>query len=360
MTGNTQIKALTSLRFFAASYVLLFHSGGPTISASSLAPTPLKNFFANGYLGVSFFFVLSGFILTYVYQGKLATRGEIATFALARFARVYPVYLLSLVAMTPFVAPGWLLGDFPQFFALQSWLSQHIAGSAGVSNWNMQSWTLSVELFFYICFPFVLRLMAGMDRSRLMALLFLLCSVIIAGRLSACVDTKSFLFGWMDFTPVPLLRTPEFLLGMLLCLLRGKIGTHSRFAFVGVLAAIPILLCLTSSLWIAPFATLFFAALIFLTPTSPDAGKIAKFLASDTMVLLGGASYSLYLLQLPIHSIVMALTPQSHEWVGRALYFPILLVASVLVFLFYEEPLRRRIKNLVTAAPNPSHALSKA
>ena len=80
--------ALTSLRFFAASYVLVFHSGGPTLSEFGRLPPLLDNFLMNGYLGVTFFFVLSGFILTYVYYGRLTTQKDRTRYAAARFARI--------------------------------------------------------------------------------------------------------------------------------------------------------------------------------------------------------------------------------------------------------------------------------
>src|SRR5687768_14460819 len=119
---ENHIPALTSLRFFAAFYVLVFHSGGPALTDSGRLPALLDNFLMNGYLGVTFFFVLSGFILTYVYYGKLMTQEETTRYAAARFARVYPVYLLSLLLMVPFVSSTGFLHALAQFILLQSWI----------------------------------------------------------------------------------------------------------------------------------------------------------------------------------------------------------------------------------------------
>src|ERR1700743_1356882 len=91
---RANLKPLTSVRFFAALAVLLFHFGAGMIARLG-APTPLRHLFANGYLGVTFFFVLSGFLLTYSYFDRLASRAELRDYAVSRVARLYPVYLLG-------------------------------------------------------------------------------------------------------------------------------------------------------------------------------------------------------------------------------------------------------------------------
>src|SRR5690242_12787179 len=84
------LPALTSLRFLAALAVFLHHAG----------------LFADGFFGVTFFFVLSGFILTYNYRRTLADggRGAVWDFYVARFARVYPLHIFALIAALPWVA----------------------------------------------------------------------------------------------------------------------------------------------------------------------------------------------------------------------------------------------------------------
>lgn len=108
-----EIKPLTSLRFFAALAVLLFHSGSSALISTGLVPAPVANFLRNGDLGVSFFFILSGFILTFVYYGKLGSGRRLMSYARARFARIYPVYALALVLMLPFVTVTSLGKDLP-------------------------------------------------------------------------------------------------------------------------------------------------------------------------------------------------------------------------------------------------------
>jgi peptidoglycan/LPS O-acetylase OafA/YrhL len=91
------IGALTGLCFFAALYVFVFHFGSGLAERSGV-PAQIVIFLSNGYLGVSIVFVLSGFILTYTYRQRVDSP---QAFALARFARRYPVYFLALSIALP-------------------------------------------------------------------------------------------------------------------------------------------------------------------------------------------------------------------------------------------------------------------
>jgi peptidoglycan/LPS O-acetylase OafA/YrhL len=90
------LPALTGVRFFADFFVVLSHSL-PWVAMRFRIPWPAKIFLSNGYLAVAMFFLLSGFILAYTYDGQIAGSRNRARFWEARFARIYPVYLLSLV-----------------------------------------------------------------------------------------------------------------------------------------------------------------------------------------------------------------------------------------------------------------------
>jgi peptidoglycan/LPS O-acetylase OafA/YrhL len=85
----------------------------------------------------SLFFVLSGFILQYTYRGRISSGAQVKKFAVARLARIYPVYFLTVAPMLPFFTlSGW--GDVPQFFLLHWWVQD---ASLGIANWNMPSFT---------------------------------------------------------------------------------------------------------------------------------------------------------------------------------------------------------------------------
>ncbi|MBV9480654.1 MAG: acyltransferase [Acidobacteria bacterium] len=152
-----RLDALTSLRIFAALHVVLFHMRVTGILAGG--PWVYQNFAGIGYIGVNFFFVLSGFILVYTYAGHSLNPRQ---FWQARFARIYPAYVLSLVISAPFFFVAvrhlnlpffsWsknhlLLACILTVCLLQSWVPQ------AALTWNSVSWSLSVEAFFYSVFP---------------------------------------------------------------------------------------------------------------------------------------------------------------------------------------------------------------
>lgn len=145
---------LTSLRFFAAVWVVLFHYW------PDLSPAGSPTLVAKGYLGVEVFFTLSGFILAHVY---LQAFGEGAfrygAFIWARLARIYPLHLITLIAIGLLAtAAGWMgvrlihpVAYWPSLPAnlllVQTW------GFTGTAAWNHPSWSISAEWFAYLTFP---------------------------------------------------------------------------------------------------------------------------------------------------------------------------------------------------------------
>src|SRR5467141_2329448 len=94
--ARPRLPALTSLRFFAAFHVVIFHFQAMQIF---IGPAWFQKLSSIGYAGVSFFFVLSGFILVYTYEGRPMV---LKNFWRARFARIYPAYAFSLLVTAPF------------------------------------------------------------------------------------------------------------------------------------------------------------------------------------------------------------------------------------------------------------------
>ena len=168
------LPALTSLRFFAAMYVVVHHliNIGLLYSQGADADRTATWYLAwgtQGHVGVTFFFVLSGFILAWCYHHVFATvdvdrmRGTRNRFWFARFARVWPLHAAMFAVMVPIVLVGvgsarGLLSSAWQGVAnlllLHAWIPY--GGPDGVSQtFNAPSWTLSCEAFFYLIFPAV-------------------------------------------------------------------------------------------------------------------------------------------------------------------------------------------------------------
>lgn len=149
------MNAIQSLRFFTAFIIFLLHLN--FIKSSSI----YKNFFSEGFLGVTFFFILSGFILSYSYEKKII-REEVdyLDFIIARLARIFPTHIITLIIALPLsIGISTLLNEGlftiltlgVNAFLLQSF----IPISSVYFSMNRLSWSLSDLMFFYILFPFL-------------------------------------------------------------------------------------------------------------------------------------------------------------------------------------------------------------
>lgn len=151
-----QIKPLTSLRFFAALWVVLYTYIHELQGAVDIA------LFQKGYLGVDLFFILSGFILSHVYLEAFGEkRFDYGRFVLHRLARVYPLHLATLGFTLLLVAAAamkgvQLDGNAANWAALPAHLTLTQAwGLAPTASFNHPSWSISAEWLAYLCFPAV-------------------------------------------------------------------------------------------------------------------------------------------------------------------------------------------------------------
>jgi peptidoglycan/LPS O-acetylase OafA/YrhL len=355
------LDALTGARFFAAFYVLLFHFATRPARQFGM-PAPVVTFLGNGFMGVPFFFLLSGFILTYSYLGQLSSNAKRRRFWEARFSRTYPVYFLSLVLNWPFrgaMSPGTMAAVLT---ATQAWnpVKFYI-----VQAWNFPAWTLSVEAFFYLSFPLLLPAFTRLSRRWQTAAMVVLLAAVVLLHTSLpreLLDPNN--TGPLRWVPLPLQRLPEFAIGILLCLrflhVKPK-GSTLRIA--GYFAAAALMLALLQGEWLS-LLVLPFAGLIYELAAGGTA--IARLLSTKLLIFLGGASYSIYLLQFPVRDwvrLAVAHLLPGKETVG-ALASPILLIAfASLVYTWYEEPLRRLLKSAFAAFErrhSPASARPKA
>jgi peptidoglycan/LPS O-acetylase OafA/YrhL len=393
-TARPRLSELTSLRFFAALHVMFFHAYAMrAITVNGW----LRQISSIGYVGVSLFFVLSGFILVYTYAGAPIVR---AGFWRARFARVYPAYLFSLLFCAPFFFYGathlpipffaWAshhmkLASFLPLVLLQSWVPP------GAMSWNPVAWSLSVEALFYFLFPFLLPLLAKLSRGALFGVAGLCwaISLSVTGWYAltnpdhlTVMDSDQLSAFWLNAIKFfPLMRLPEFILGMATGLIFIKSRTSvkpamanqasSSKALAAGLLAMGFLAGAVAAIFSAqiPFAILHtallapaFAAIVYGLALQP---KWTSFLGWSPLVLLGNASYSFYLL----HSNIMGMyffgsTGQlTHtSFAGIVGAFALVTAASLLVFRFIEEPARRKLrgKTLLKNPETPPELASSA
>lgn len=334
------ISPLTSIRFFAAIFVVMYHSGSGFIGSLPGAPAFLKTLLLNGYSGVTFFFVLSGFILHYTYRGRLTESGWLKHFAVARFARIYPVFLVTTLVMFPFTGANHDWRDLPQFFLVHWWIT---APWPLFGLWNGPSWTISVEAFFYVCFPSLSRAAAKLSVRTIWVALAALIVIDFATGSSAFFSLHPTYFNWLRFVPTPIVRLPEFIIGVLIGELHfRRVGRPALVPVWAPLVALVVILVVSHSPWVGSAVTLL-AALLISAIAADTESLVTRFLQHRVLVRLGAASYSLYLLHQPVHFYLVWLLGSSKLLVP--LQYLAVIASSLLVFRFFEEPMREWIRS---------------
>ena len=153
------LPALTGLRTLLALTILMFHFTPGGLRWQKHPAVTLYPVIEIGYVFVSFFFLISGFILSYNYAHRPGGVRK-TDFWMARFSRLYPVYLLTLLISVPMLLLEWRSRSHGEFWVgalltplLMQGFSPHLA-----TFWNTVSWTLSCEVVLYLAFPWLLRL----------------------------------------------------------------------------------------------------------------------------------------------------------------------------------------------------------
>jgi peptidoglycan/LPS O-acetylase OafA/YrhL len=342
-----EIRALTFLRFVAALGAVLFHVG-PHIPSLAWGDALVRH--AN--TGVSFFFVLSGFILAAVYNGR-SFRPD--AFFVARAARILPLYWLALTVPAGLAA---LRGSLdPTDLVLSALLLQAWWPPAALTL-NLPGWSLSVEAFFYLCFPLLLKRLEDLTTRALFVTLLvswagnLLLHVALLQTAERTASSHLESFAYYH----PLVHLPTFVAGMSSGLIfarhRERIALHAPALVAGSVLAIVALLVVPNPIVRYHHNGLFaplFVALIWGVGSRP-ASALARGLAARPLVLLGEASYAIYLLHYPVHKVYEivvgdALEPNLHY----SVWFAGVVGLALLAHLFVETPLRARIRLGYTA-----------
>lgn len=361
--GKPNLNALTGLRFFAALSVVIYHFARPALTGW---PAPVQNLAGSGYTAVSLFFLLSGFLLSYSYlnaQGEL--RGTRRSFYASRFARIYPAYLLAflLAAPTNLLWSG-RIHSFPVaavklLASALIVLSLHQAWTPWTAwCWNFPAWSVSVETFFYFAFPWIgprlarLRLSACIQAAGALWLVSLAAptALFLMKGTTGAPGLSDHLQMVVEFNP--LLRLPEFMIGIFLgrayslglTFPRGSqtLSYVSALCLCLVLAFYPFLPHpLLANGLLAPLFALLILSL------APGKGWLACFLSRPLVVMLGEASYGLYILQIPV-SYWLRMPPPHHSLRTFGLYLLILLSAALLSWRWVESPLRTRLRQWLT------------
>ena len=390
--------ALTGLRGVLCLWVWFLHVTmmlwqTARIQLESIVGGPLATLALHGYLAVDCFFILSGFVLCSRYRDEqqVLSIDFVKRFWRARFARIYPIYGLLLAAMA-FIVFGLAVKlpvhGFPpasdeltaydpfsvgalvkSIFLVQSW------DWFPRLSWNMAAWSISAEWAMYALFPFLFILVRRVESLRTAFICALILQIVLIYVLQFCEIAT--LYRDAAFQAVPesdtalfdasqrgSLAATEFgLLRALVGFLGGcflyRIYQHRDFQRdkLARLVLPCVLIIVALLLWgpISYVPTWFLLAVLLLTDQQ---SRIARFLSTMPMQLLGHASYALYLLHIPLLGCLL-LWNGLEDFVRStsspvlvlllAVLTLVLLAVSVAVYWFFERPMRQLIRGRVHA-----------
>ncbi|SHE55533.1 acyltransferase family protein [Pedobacter caeni] len=365
------LPSLTALRGIAALLVAVFHF---EMAAARFVPAAQSMFFEKCYLMVDLFFIMSGFIMMHVYSNHFKNNIQASTlknFLVARFARVYPLHLFSLLLLVVIVRwltdwgnPPILLEQpsdiLPNIFLLHSF------GFTKIYSWNIPSWSISAEWAAYLLFPVIA---LCINKKKTISVILLIILVVVA--------YYSIMYVLPRKNPInPLIPVPHnlnttfdygyirgiagFTAGVLVYLIYELRDFRKAFSsdMVSLLVIIGIILSLHFSLNDGITVSLFAILVLSITVNT---GRIASFCNRKFMQFLGNISYSVYLMQIFLqepfsHGMYLPGTigvgrgKQNIEFFSGAMYCMIYLILLVLLsyitYQWVERPCRKFINRI--------------
>jgi peptidoglycan/LPS O-acetylase OafA/YrhL len=307
-----------------------------------LLPGPLQDAIRRGYQAVPTFFVLSGFVLAKTYGLTRWNGGNFRKYLAGRFARVYPVYLISLLIVLPFIVKasdqpkGWLVAM--HLTLTQAWFTGHYT-----AGWNTPAWSLSCEMFFYLIFPL---LMVPMKNRGWKATL--------GAALAACLLTQALWAAGVSDQLKPIVHMADFLMGIAVArafdlLTQERAWPSGAWFYIPGIIGSGVILAYAQYLpgQISMNTLLRPMNALLLLGLGLGGGWIARVFSLRPVVYLGKASYAMYILHIPILWWAVS-------WPSFAvtyLYVPFVVALSCVVYAAFEEPANRLIRSLVQPRP---------
>ncbi|MGW4892449.1 acyltransferase family protein [Kitasatospora sp. NPDC004240] len=366
----SRLPSLTGLRFAAALLVYFTHLSVEGYLPPGPAATVFRYAFGLGWVGVEFFFILSGFVLTWS-----ARRDDSRpAFWRRRLVKIFPTHLLTwLAALLLALWAGETLTTgrlLPSFFLVHAWVPELDVMRAV----NLPSWSLSVELAFYLAFPWLRSLTARIAESRLWAWALGVAAVIVLLPFAddAFVPDSpqlpglemSLLQNWF-LVALPAVRALDFVLGILLAriVLAGRwipLGMPGAAVLVAVGAAVQLSLVPTVYGFTATLA-LPLGLLVAAAAQADVAGTASPF-RGRTAVWLGEISFAFYMTHHLVLHYVRVVFGETRVWsvpevIGLgAVLLAVTIGVSWLSYRFVELPAVRRWSRSAKGRPGETDA----
>jgi peptidoglycan/LPS O-acetylase OafA/YrhL len=350
------IDSLTGLRWWAAFAVFLFHM-------TVFAPIPIFEWFEFGYYGVMFFFVLSGFVLSWSWKPETPVR----VFYLRRIGRIWPSAFVALLLAIPVFysfnpdPSHWWVKPFDAGILLLSliliqgwWLAPVILFSG-----NPAAWTLTCEFFFYALHPIFQKVLVRLSRASVALVLVGVFVSFVSIKVSCLISAGQ---GCLDL-PLPLARLHEFVLGMGIGVLAKKGWLPKLSVWIPITLMAVLFACVTFlNTFLGSEASTSFATslsievtllLILLTvgcvADRELSGRRTGFEGKWT-VRLGELSFNFYLVHATVMYVLISIFGELDVRWSNLLWYPIVLVIGLAIAqilnVWVEKPFEAKIRGL--------------
>ena len=353
---RARLDALTGLRWIAAFWVFGYH-----MQVFGSLPAPFDLPVRVGSLGVTFFFVLSGFVLTWSMRPSL----RISTFYVRRFARIWPSHMVALLLAIPVFYTlsaepehSWVKAISIPILLLSVFLVQGFSRNPEILfSGNPAAWTLSCEALFYAVHPYFGALLRRASQRG--ALIAAVATVVIAFGYRAATHIGP--LGWGDYVPLPFDQLPTFVLGMTIAWAFVR-GWRSRipvwvawFTFAVTIAWITVgpsanwgVLSILPRVFANEFATVACGLLIAAVASATLRGR-RSWLAHPVMTRLGDWSYAFYLVHATVmYAVINVLGGQRGPGWSNLIWgtgiFVVALALAAAIHHLIEAPAERRIR----------------
>lgn len=358
------VPQLTITRFLAAMAIVFFHfaRGVPPFDSDPWRLFPLL-----GPTALCYFIVLSGFVMAIVYAGRVDGSLDLKRYWVARIARSFPVYLVVLIVLIPFKlgeppfeAAG-VAHDVPGLIVNLVLLQAVIHKYALV--YNYPCWALSTLMVLYLAFPYVVSYLKARSMGRVIAItlvVWIVSQIVNAYLIRTVMPPPA--SGWHNFIYYsPVFHFNSFLIGCAAGLwfldhgsaLGERRGLNTVLFFLSVVL-LGALFLYRLDLYQSGIINLSMlnglpapVLILFMVTLAADKTVLRRTLINRALVLLGDASFSIYVLHFPVNTFYknlveprVRLPVEVHLWI----YVAVLLVSGIVALKFLEEPARKWIK----------------
>jgi peptidoglycan/LPS O-acetylase OafA/YrhL len=343
-----RIEQLTFTRFIAAITIVIFHFG--------LLAFPFKNeilttLFKRSNIGVSYFFILSGFVMIIAYFKPSGEKIDVKKYFFYRFSRIYPIFILAAIGSVGcfFISSKNVkfVDLFLNLFNIHAWFPAH---SLII---NPPSWSLTVEFFFYAIFPFLFNKIY--KNSRWQKLIFVILLIWLFTQIG--INVLFYSPYYQGFPSVshnfifyfPLFHLNQFLIGNLAGLIYvNRLLKNKNYdvwilmiaLLINLLILTKVHICLNDGLM-----AIFFVPFILLMAS--NIGFITRIFNKKIFVFLGEISYGIYILQMLVFIVCKFILKkvgiQNHEFQFYISVIALIVIASI-TYKYFEVPIRNWIR----------------